>query len=103
MSESTMVNTDLKPSLSDAPCRCELHSLVLYWGCLRDIWVCLGKFSTFVCADNHDISLSQDFLMDWSLCKPRSRYPLLRPELVYKSQIPVRFLVPISPTPLTMS
>ena len=28
--------------------------------------------------------------MDWSVCKPRARYPLLRPELIYKSQIPVR-------------
>lgn len=29
--------------------------------------------------------------MDWSMCKPHARYPLLRAELVYKSQIPVHF------------
>ncbi|KAG8214697.1 EXS family-domain-containing protein [Butyriboletus roseoflavus] len=43
-----------------------------------------------------------DFTMDWGMCKPRARYPLLRPELVYKSQIPVRSLVSISSMPLTM-
>lgn len=34
--------------------------------------------------------------MDWGMCKPHARYLLLRPELVYKSQIPVRFLVSIN-------
>lgn len=28
--------------------------------------------------------------MDWSLFKPHAQYPLLRPKLIYKSQIPVR-------------
>lgn len=31
--------------------------------------------------------------MDWSLCKPYARYPLLRPELLYKSQVPVCLIV----------
>jgi hypothetical protein len=31
----------------------------------------------------------QDFIMDWSILEPRSRYPLLRPELVYTNVIPV--------------
>ncbi|KAN0085736.1 EXS family domain containing protein [Tylopilus felleus] len=30
-----------------------------------------------------------DFLMDWSVCQPHARYPLLRPRLVYKSHVPV--------------
>jgi len=31
-----------------------------------------------------------DFLMDWSFFKPHSRYPLLRSDLVYPNEIPVR-------------
>ncbi|KAH0835834.1 EXS family-domain-containing protein [Lanmaoa asiatica] len=57
------------------------------YGCT---WVCS---CTFVCFDDHNIFVSKDSLMDWSMCKPHARYPLLRTELVYKSQIPVRFLV----------
>ncbi|KAH0832144.1 EXS family-domain-containing protein [Lanmaoa asiatica] len=34
-----------------------------------------------------------DVFMDWGMGKPHARYPLLRPELVYKSQISVRFAV----------
>ncbi|KAG6377628.1 EXS family-domain-containing protein [Boletus reticuloceps] len=34
-----------------------------------------------------------DFLMDWSLCRPHARYPLLRSELVYKSHIPFYYLL----------
>ncbi|KAF8430870.1 EXS family-domain-containing protein, partial [Boletus edulis BED1] len=30
-----------------------------------------------------------DFLMDWSVCRPHARYPLLRRQLVYKSHVPV--------------
>ncbi|KAG1745254.1 EXS family protein/ERD1/XPR1/SYG1 family protein [Suillus lakei] len=33
-----------------------------------------------------------DFLMDWSICRPRAKYPLLRPELVYTSQIPLYYV-----------
>lgn len=35
--------------------------------------------------------------MDWSMCKPHAQYPLLRPELIFKSQIPVRFLPVLDP------
>ncbi|KIK38861.1 hypothetical protein CY34DRAFT_90270 [Suillus luteus UH-Slu-Lm8-n1] len=34
-----------------------------------------------------------DFAMDWSICKPRAKYPFLRRELVYTSQIPVTNLI----------
>ncbi|KAH7913118.1 EXS-domain-containing protein [Hygrophoropsis aurantiaca] len=37
-----------------------------------------------------------DFLMDWSICKPHARYPLLRPELVYTTQIPMYYFALIS-------
>ncbi|KAG2363512.1 EXS family-domain-containing protein [Suillus spraguei] len=33
-----------------------------------------------------------DFVMDWSICKPRAKYPLLRRELVYTSQIPLYYV-----------
>lgn len=33
-----------------------------------------------------------DFAMDWSICKPRAKYPLLRRELVYTSQIPLYYV-----------
>lgn len=37
-----------------------------------------------------------DFLMDWSICKPSAKYPLLRRELVYTSQIPVYYVALVS-------
>ncbi|KAF9225941.1 EXS-domain-containing protein [Gyrodon lividus] len=37
-----------------------------------------------------------DFLMDWSMCKPHARHQFLRPELVYKSQIPSYYLALVS-------
>lgn len=33
-----------------------------------------------------------DFAMDWSICKPRAKYPFLRRELVYTSQIPMYYV-----------
>ncbi|KAG0698597.1 EXS family-domain-containing protein [Suillus ampliporus] len=33
-----------------------------------------------------------DFFMDWSICRPRAKYPLLRQELVYTSQIPLYYV-----------
>lgn len=33
-----------------------------------------------------------DFAMDWSICKPRAKYPLLRRDLVYTSQIPLYYV-----------
>ncbi|KAG2139537.1 EXS family protein/ERD1/XPR1/SYG1 family protein [Suillus cothurnatus] len=33
-----------------------------------------------------------DFAMDWSICKPHAKYPLLRRELVYTSQIPLYYV-----------
>jgi hypothetical protein len=30
--------------------------------------------------------------MDWSICKPHAKYPLLRRELVYTSQIPLYYV-----------
>ncbi|KAG1876839.1 EXS-domain-containing protein, partial [Suillus tomentosus] len=33
-----------------------------------------------------------DFVMDWSICKPRAKYPLLRRDLVYTSQIPLYYV-----------
>ncbi|KAG1736103.1 EXS-domain-containing protein, partial [Suillus paluster] len=33
-----------------------------------------------------------DFFMDWSICKPRAKYPLLRRELVYTSHIPLYYV-----------
>ncbi|KAG9313638.1 EXS family protein/ERD1/XPR1/SYG1 family protein [Chiua virens] len=56
-------------------------------------------------------SSAWDFLMDWSMFKPHARYPLLRPELIYKSRIPVsnvgiRFLwltyIPAKPSAMTL-
>lgn len=43
--------------------------------------------------------------MDWSMCKPHARYPLLRTELVYKLQVPVcfRFVTLVSPTSFTLT
>ncbi|KAG6379562.1 EXS family-domain-containing protein [Boletus reticuloceps] len=57
----------------------------------------------FTAAVNSIYGCAWDFLMDWSVCRPHARYPLLRQELVYKSHIPVRSLVPTSLMPLTMS
>lgn len=33
-----------------------------------------------------------DFAMDWSICKPHAKYPFLRRELVYTSQIPMYYV-----------
>ncbi|KAF8549650.1 EXS-domain-containing protein, partial [Imleria badia] len=53
------------------------------------LWLFTGVvYATYAC--------SWDFLMDWSLCKPHARYPLLRPELVYKSQIPSYYFALVS-------
>jgi hypothetical protein len=45
-------------------------------------------FWCFTATVNSIYGCAWDFLMDWSVCKPRARYPLLRPQLVYESQIP---------------
>lgn len=37
-----------------------------------------------------------DFAMDWSICKPRAKYPLLRRELVYTSQIPLYYVAAVT-------
>jgi hypothetical protein len=37
-----------------------------------------------------------DILIDWSLLKPHSRYPLLRPELVYTNDIPNYYFTLVS-------
>ncbi|OAX34317.1 EXS-domain-containing protein, partial [Rhizopogon vinicolor AM-OR11-026] len=37
-----------------------------------------------------------DFLMDWSIFKPHAKYPLLRRELVYTSQIPLYYFALVS-------
>lgn len=104
LSNPTIVDTYLTSYPRCAPYRQKLHPLVLHGNRQFDIWVCLGKSPlpyVSICFDNHGIFASQDFLMDWSVCKPHARYPLLRTELVYKSQIPVRFSVLTSSTPLT--
>ena len=31
--------------------------------------------------------------MDWSLLRPHARYPLLRPNILYSNNIPVRIVV----------
>lgn len=58
--------------------------------CLLHLRLHLGE-STFCCLV---ITISwhcfQDFLMDWSFFKPHSRYPLLRSDLAYTNEIPVR-------------
>lgn len=33
-----------------------------------------------------------DFVMDWSICKPHAKYPFLRRELLYSSQIPLYYV-----------
>jgi len=50
----------------------------------------------FTEAVNSIYGCAWDFLMDWSVCKPRARYPLLRPELIYKSQIPCYYFALVS-------
>ncbi|KAG1776330.1 EXS family protein/ERD1/XPR1/SYG1 family protein [Suillus placidus] len=40
----------------------------------------------------YTVNLTQDFAMDWSICKPRAKYPFLRRELVYTSQIPLYYV-----------
>ncbi|KAG1876291.1 EXS family-domain-containing protein [Suillus subluteus] len=37
-----------------------------------------------------------DFAMDWSICKPHAKYPLLRRELVYTSQIPLYYVAMVT-------
>lgn len=91
MCESTMAKHASKPSLRNAPCWSSFHPLVFYRCSLFDVCVCLGEFLHLVYIPaTMTYLLTQDFLMDWSLLKPHAQYPLLRPELVYKSQIPVR-------------
>ncbi|KAG9315676.1 EXS family-domain-containing protein [Chiua virens] len=50
----------------------------IYW-CLAAV-----TYSLYGCA--------WDFFVDWSMCKPYARYPLLRPELGYKTHIPFYYL-----------
>ncbi|KAI9568027.1 EXS-domain-containing protein [Boletus coccyginus] len=50
----------------------------------------------FTATVNSIYGCAWDFLMDWSLCKPHARYPLLRTELVYKSQIPCYYFALVS-------
>ncbi|KAN0084540.1 EXS family domain containing protein [Tylopilus felleus] len=53
------------------------------------IWLFTGLvYATYACA--------WDFLMDWSLFKPHAKYPFLRPELVFKSQIPSYYFALVS-------
>ena len=40
----------------------------------------------------------QDILMDWSLLRPHSRYPLLRSELLYQAYLPVSQAISSSST-----
>ncbi|KAG1862041.1 EXS family protein/ERD1/XPR1/SYG1 family protein [Suillus subalutaceus] len=37
-----------------------------------------------------------DFAMDWSICRPHAKYPLLRRELVYTSQIPLYYVAMVT-------
>ncbi|KAG1760755.1 EXS family-domain-containing protein, partial [Suillus occidentalis] len=39
-----------------------------------------------------------DFAMDWSICKPHAKYPFLRKELVYTSQIPMYYVALVTNT-----
>ncbi|KAF8555479.1 EXS-domain-containing protein [Imleria badia] len=50
----------------------------------------------FTATVNSIYGYAWDVLMDWSVCKPHARYPLLRPELVYKSQIPCYYFALVS-------
>ncbi|KAF8126316.1 SPX domain-containing protein [Boletus edulis] len=45
-------------------------------------WASPPAFGSFDC---HDMSVFQDVMVDWSMCEPYARYPLLRRDLVYKS------------------
>ncbi|KAG6377203.1 EXS family-domain-containing protein [Boletus reticuloceps] len=38
----------------------------------------------------------QEALIDWSMCQPYARYPLLRRDLVFREHIPVCFIVSVS-------
>lgn len=83
-------------SCRKSPCWCELRPVVLHGKRLCNIRMCLGtplsvrhaRIMTFACVYR---VRPQDVLMDWSLCKPHAQYPLLRPELIFKTQIPVRY------------
>ncbi|KIM89689.1 hypothetical protein PILCRDRAFT_193808 [Piloderma croceum F 1598] len=53
------------------------------------LWCLFGAvYSIYAC--------TWDFLMDWSFFKPRSRYPLLRPDLVYTNEIPFYYFTLVS-------
>jgi hypothetical protein len=48
-------------------------------------WVC--GTSAFAAGSNSDIA--QDFVADWSVLKIRTKYPLLREDILYAEHIPV--------------
>ncbi|KAL4079440.1 EXS family protein/ERD1/XPR1/SYG1 family protein [Scleroderma citrinum] len=58
-------------SHNNAPRYGSSFSLFCFSACLYSLYAC-----------------AWDFLVDWSLFNPRSRYPLLRPNLIYTSRIP---------------
>ena len=63
------------------------------WYKLLPLRWCLGMYMRL----NHVVGVSnvcsQDLLMDWSLLRPHARYPLLRPNILYSNNIPVRIVV----------
>lgn len=69
--------------------------LVLYIlaATLYNVYACIWVCATSASVSGSDFNTTQDYLTDWSLLRPHSKYPLLRDEVlctdhIYVSQYP---------------